>query len=97
MFDGTAANLPACRFHPSNTSGRQQVWHCQDLIAFLESDGFVGRICYYDATSHALVGALQGTDTPTFCGQTTLTIAAGRTEPDVLGKRADDGSAVQRA
>ena len=60
MFDGTAANLPACRFDPSNTRGRQQAWLCQDLIALLESDGFVGGICYYDATSHALVGAYRG-------------------------------------
>ena len=79
MFDGTAANLPACRFDPGNTRGRQQVWLCQDLIALLESDGFVGGICYYDATSHALVGASQGSDIGTFCGQTSLTIEAGRT------------------
>ncbi len=57
------------------------MWHCQDLIGFVESDGYVSRVCFYDATSHALVGAVQGTDTPTFCGQTTLTRAAGRTEP----------------
>ena len=79
MFDGTAATLPACRFDPSNTRGRQQVWHCQDLIALLESDGFVGSICYYDATSHALVGASRGSDTGALCGQTSLTIEAGRT------------------
>jgi hypothetical protein len=84
MFDGTAANLPPCQFGPDDTRGRQTVWHCQDLIALLESDGFVGGICYYDATSHALVGASQGSDIGVFCGQTSLTIEAGRTNPMCL-------------
>lgn len=80
MFDGTEANLPACRgISDISARQRQSVWHCQNLIILSDSDGFVVGICYYDATSHALVGAQRGTDTPGFCGQTSLLIEAGRT------------------
>jgi hypothetical protein len=77
MFDGTAASLPACRFN----SNRQTVWRCQDLILLLESDGFGGLSCTYDATSHALVGAERTTDYSAYCGGTSPTIEAGRTNP----------------
>ena len=80
MFDGTEANLPACRGF-SSTGAQQSVWHCQDLIILMDSFGLGGDICYYDATSHALVGAEQGSDIGVFCGQTSLTIEAGRTNP----------------
>ena len=83
MFDGTEANLPVCRGH-SNTGARQTVWRCQDLIILLDSFGLGGDICYYDATSHVLVGAEQGSDISVYCGQTSLTIEAGRTNPMCL-------------
>ena len=74
-FDGTRANLPVCR-----TSLEQQtVWQCQDLLMLLLSFGLSGDVCFYDAASHVLVGALQGTDIDTYCNQTSLTIEAGRT------------------
>jgi hypothetical protein len=77
MFDGTEANLPACRY--TNSFARQGVWRCQDLIILQDSHGLGGNVCYYDATSHALVGAQQDTDTNSYCGLTSFTIEAGRT------------------
>ena len=77
-FDGTEANLPECRGF-SGTGAQQVVWHCQDLIILADSFGLGGDICYYDATSHGLVGAEQFTDTPDYCGQTSFKIEAGRT------------------
>ena len=78
MF-GTEANLPACRF--LNVDAQQAVWHCQDLIILYDSHGLGGFVCYYDATSHVLVGAEQGTDYPAYCGQRSFSIEAGRTNP----------------
>lgn len=78
-FDGSEANLPACDTRFINEWAQQSVWHCQDLIIFQESNGFGGGVCYYDATSHALVGAEWGSDIGVYCGQTSLTIEAGRT------------------
>ena len=79
MFDGTEANLPACRY--SGAVARQAVWRCQDLILLQDSHGFGGNVCYYDATSHVLVGAEESTDTNLYCGQTSSSIEAGRTNP----------------
>jgi hypothetical protein len=76
-FDGSAANLPACL--SAGPAAQQTVWRCQDLIVFMDSDGHVASTCYYDATSHALVGAEKGSDAGSYCGQTSLTIEAGRT------------------
>jgi hypothetical protein len=78
MFDGSEANLPAC---DSRGSLAQSVWRCQDLIALMDSTGFFASTCYYDATSHALVGAEHGSDTTSYCGQTSFSIEAGRTNP----------------
>jgi len=77
-FDGSEADLPAC---DSRASLEQLVWRCQDLIALMASSGFAASICYYDATSHALVGAENGSDFPAYCGQTSTAIEAGRTNP----------------
>jgi hypothetical protein len=79
MFDGADANLPQCGV-ASSMGGQQTVWRCQDLIALMDSTGYVATTCYYDATSHALVGAEQGSDIGVYCGQTSLTIEAGRTD-----------------
>jgi hypothetical protein len=76
-FDGTEAALPACN---PTTEASQSVWSCQDLIQLVRSSGFDYRSCYYDASSHALVGAEGGTDVATYCGGS-LTIEAGRTAP----------------
>jgi hypothetical protein len=76
-FDGTEANLPACR--RAGTFAQQTVWHCQDLIILMDSSGYTASTCYYDAASHALVGAEEGSDVGVFCGQTSLMIRAGRT------------------
>ncbi len=78
MFDGSEANLPGCRGF-SGTGAQQAVWHCQDLIILMDSYGLSADICYYDATSHALVGAEQSGEVGAFCGQTSLRIEAGRT------------------
>ena len=77
MFDGSEANLPVC---DSRSSLGQSVWRCQDLIALMDGTGFVSSTCYYDATSHALVGAEHGSDYPAYCGQTSFAIEAGRTD-----------------
>jgi hypothetical protein len=79
MFDGTEANLPACA--SAGLYSQQTVWRCQDLIVLVDSTGYAASTCYYDATSHALVGAEQGSDIGVFCGQTSLSIEAGRTNP----------------
>jgi hypothetical protein len=61
-FDGSLADLPAC-------SGiKQTVWRCGDLIAIAQGSGFTGLTCYYDAAAHLLVGALEWSDAPGFCG-----------------------------
>ena len=79
MFDGTEANRPACHF--LNVGELQVMWHCQDLNMLFDSHGLGGFVCYYDAASHALVGAEQVTDYPAYCGQTSFAIGAGRTNP----------------
>jgi hypothetical protein len=79
-FDGTQANLPMC---PALTGlGRNQIaWQCQDLIALQFIYGLAGIVCYYDATSHALVGGELLSDSPSYCSGTSNSIAAGRTDP----------------
>lgn len=77
-FDGTEANLPACRNQMGGLS--DSVWSCQDLIALSLIEGFTGGIiCYYDATSHELVGATWGSDISMYCDGSSLTLNAGRT------------------
>ena len=46
-----------------------------------DGHGFGATVCYYDATSHALVGAEQATDANVYCGLTSFTMEAGRTNP----------------
>src|SRR5688572_19234868 len=78
MFDGSEANLPQCR---DGVVAQQAVWLCQDLIILMDSYGLGANVCYYDATSHALVGAEQHADYGAYCGGTSLTMEAGRTNP----------------
>ena len=75
-FDGTAEQIPTCPFYSVVFAVRL----CGDLIGLSRRDpsGLAGSACYYDASSHALVGAVEGTDVPAYayCGGTE--IFAGR-------------------
>jgi len=75
-FDGTAAQIPAC---PAYTV-TYAVQLCGDLIRFRQIGlfGLSGSSCYYDASSHQLVGAVEGTDIATYCGGTSAERSAGR-------------------
>jgi hypothetical protein len=77
MYDGSEANVPAC---PAASAGfpiqDRTVWQCQDLTVLQFWSGFAALVCYYDTTSHALVGAEIGDDTP--CDDTGRGIEAGR-------------------
>jgi hypothetical protein len=75
-FDGTLAGFPAC---PAVGGMTQEAWRCDDLLV-LSNSGYGGLSCYYDATSHALVGAYAWNDTPSFCGDS-FNKSAGRTPP----------------
>ena len=63
MFDGTSENLPACK-----QLGIQQAWTCDDVIALSLGAGVFSVDCYYGASSHLLVGAMEVNDTNTLCG-----------------------------
>jgi hypothetical protein len=74
-FDGTSAALPACPEDAFTYTARA----CGDLLGLAISYlGTNGATCYYDASSHELVGAKAWTDVPTTCGGT-VTSYAGRT------------------
>jgi hypothetical protein len=79
-YDGTEASLPMC---PPVEVGfpvvDRSVWQCQDLSILYFWSGLGGLACYYDATSHALVGAEHHTDV--HCAPPQLGIEAGRTNP----------------
>lgn len=72
-FDGTLADLPAC------TGIGQMVKACGDVIAIVQSGGFTAQTCYYDAATHLLVGALEVSDSPGFCGGESFGRADGQT------------------
>jgi len=73
-FDGTEADLPPCPASGTVPSAQQ----CGDLFAVGHSD-YAGVTCYYDVSSHALVGARAFSDIPTMCGGDSYTQDAGRT------------------
>ena len=73
-FDGTSSGLPACEGPVSYTARR-----CGDLISLDTFGGYFGNGCYYDATSHLLVGASAQSDVPSYCGDTSFAASAGRT------------------
>jgi hypothetical protein len=70
-FDGTEAQLPPC------SASEQRVTMCGNLIRLSTSHGYGGLDCYFDSSSHGLVGAEQVTDIPDFCGGTSFTLPAG--------------------
>jgi hypothetical protein len=49
-----------------------------DLISVTYSNPIVYRVCFYDQTTNALVGALYSTDTNSYCGGTSNNQSAGR-------------------
>jgi hypothetical protein len=63
MFDGAPENLPACK-----QFGDQQVWACNDVIALNLGTFPLSVDCYYGASSHLLLGAMEVNDTNTLCG-----------------------------
>jgi hypothetical protein len=77
-FDGTPDQLPACSNGFAMTF---TVRACGDLIRLGISRFVLGSACYYDASTHTLVGAQAWRDIPEFCGDTSLAIYAGRVEP----------------
>lgn len=63
-FAGTMADLPVC-----SLPAIQRVATCGNLIGLdLGNGGFGGTICYYDSSSHALVGASVSSDVTFACG-----------------------------
>jgi hypothetical protein len=77
-FDGTLADLPAC------TGISQMVRACGDVIAIVQGSGVTAVTCYYDAATHALVGALELSDSPGFCGG-----SFGRADGQIPGPSCD--------
>ena len=71
-FDGTFEQLPACTEYMS-----QFVLACGEFTDLVLSGGYTGVSCFYDSTSHALVGAQWVSDIPEFCGNS-YTKSAGR-------------------
>lgn len=65
-FDGSPTGLPAC------AGLSQAVKLCGNVIGLVLDGGFTALTCYYDATSHLLVGALEVSDTTEFCGGTSF-------------------------
>jgi hypothetical protein len=74
-FDGTPAGLPACGQGPVTYRASQ----CGDLISLDKLGGYFSSYCYYDATSHQLVGAMAQNDVPSYCDGTSFTATAGLT------------------
>jgi hypothetical protein len=56
------------------------VWSCGDLVALSLGFGAASVDCYYDTSSHLLVGAMGVNDTNTFCGNS-FTETAGQVPP----------------
>jgi hypothetical protein len=61
-FDGGVADLPAC------SGVGQMVKLCSGVLALVQGTGFTALTCYYDAATHVLIGALEQSDSPGFCG-----------------------------
>ena len=80
-FDGTAAQLPKCQDLPYV----QSVYYCPAAVVVAQSGGYVGDNCYYDPSSHVLVGADTFSDIPAFCNDTSHTQSAGQI-PNVAAK-----------
>lgn len=76
-FDGDVATVP-CGAYSFAVQSRA----CGDLLELRQAGLYVGGSCYYDSTTHALVGAAAGADIHTFCDMTSFAIYAGRTSSD---------------
>jgi hypothetical protein len=80
-YEGTDVSLPMCP--ATDAIGfpayDRTVWQCQDLVALQFAFALAGLVCYYDAVSHALVGAERYVDSP--CDYPQQGIEAGRTNP----------------
>ena len=72
-FDGTLADLPAC-----GTYATQAVTTCGDLIVLTNAVAFGYWRCFFDVSSHGLVGAEDWTDTNSYCGGTSFSIQTGK-------------------
>lgn len=81
-YDGTVDGLPDC----PGTFRLQRAFRCGDLVALVRGGGFE---CYYDMSSHQLVGAMR--ESGYFCGDASSDITAGHVatscevEPFALG------------
>jgi hypothetical protein len=69
-FDGASENLPVCTY-----PGQQQIWICASVIALNLGSGAYSVDCYYDMSSHVLLGAMDVNDTDTFCGNSFIKVA----------------------
>ena len=76
-FDGTEAQLPACGTLPAIVTARR----CRDVISIEYTGNFTTIGCYYDASSHELIGAVEGSTSLSYCNGTSDHIYAG----DVAG------------
>jgi hypothetical protein len=77
-FDGTPAALPACA--NAQPTVRHTVHPCHGLLLLYSSAMFAASSCFYDAQSHALVGAIQLADYPAYCDHVSGSIEAGTTD-----------------
>jgi hypothetical protein len=82
-FDGSLGSFPTC----SSDRAIQSSWLCGDLVV-LSYSGFAGLNCYYDFSSHGLVGAYEWSDVHQFCGDAYSKLA-GRRPPQSCPPTAD--------
>jgi len=75
-FDGAIESLPACTH-----VNEQEFWACDGVVALsLQGPGAYSTDCYYDTSSHTLVGALFDADGNFLCGNS-FTMVAGEAPP----------------
>jgi hypothetical protein len=72
-FDGTPASFPACEQETDTYQSRL----CGDLIVLYRINTSGGG-CFYDASSHQLVGSQASSDIPSYCDGSSFAIYAGR-------------------
>jgi hypothetical protein len=85
-FDGTPAGSPSCQ--PFNSdSEHAEIRICKDLIGLSSGPGLGGGGCYYDRTTHQLVGAYEFGDRLFYCERSSFDRSAGhRPGPDACPK-----------
>lgn len=62
-YDGAVATMDRCSGLYVARAGK-----CGAQLAYVNESGTHGWMCFYDATTKALTGAVVSTDTPTYCG-----------------------------